>query len=245
MDTNFDNILDKLVKIQELIDRGATAGEIAAATGRMQLLLTKHNLDLAMVAERKGIKRLAPQKFRIEAPVTGWRSRLVEGVTRANYAQYILMHTHYGVVCHAEDWETIQDLFFKFEKMLDKMAPIHYEQYKRQAQIDFDERYPEDHPYRQGGRSFGPYFTPKRQWCAGWRYGAAEGITSALMEARREGEQAVEGSSALVVVKTEAVNAAYDFYYPSRMTVRSSTPSYGRAAGYATGTQLAANVRIG
>jgi hypothetical protein len=246
IDTSYDRILDKLVKIQELIDHGATAGEISAATAKMQLLLSKHNLSIELVAMHKGEQRYAPKKFFQPTGKAQWRQQLVRNIAAANYGDHIrdwYMEEGIAVVCHTEDWGTIVYLYERFEPLLEKMAPIAYEQYRREAQADFDARHPDQDPSDRN--RYYPHFTAKRPWCAAWRFGCAQGIGSALMQARREAEADIDGSKALVLLKTDAVHAAYDELFPERTTVYRTRPSgAGQTAGYATGVQMATGAHI-
>ena len=249
--TDIDAVLDKLVKIQELIDRGATAGEIAAATGRMQAMLTKHNLTLELVAHHKGEDRTKPASFSIKITSAAWEDRLARGIARANYGKDISSgsgsYKTMRIVCHKEDWPVIQHLFAKFRELIERMAPIAYEQerawFTSLGPITFEELPAlgyEDYRRHRHMRSLS-----KRQWCTDWRLGCAEGISDALLTARREAERDTEGSSALVVIKEAAVQDAFTELFPavtySHAAHRSSA---ARTAGYATGGQLARGTSI-
>jgi hypothetical protein len=226
-DANFDKILSKLGQIQELIDRGATAGEVAAATGRMQALLSKHNLTIELVAHHKGERRHAPGNFIVSTSSATWERVLANGLAKANYGRCIGDSDGIHIVCHKDDWLTIQYLYSKFAPLIMKMAPIAYEQYKAQL-TDWDSR-----------DGFRTYVQPKRQWCNDWRTGCAEGIAHALYEARLDAESATQGSSALVVVKTEEVMEAVNTFYPRLVTHHTrARNSEARRSGYDTGQSL-------
>lgn len=235
---NLDQLLDKLTKIQELIDRGATAGEVAAAANRMQYLLSKHNLSIELVKMHQGTQRDAPQEFKATETNAGWTVTLIDGLARANYGKVIRKRQpgtsglgykgvyHCYVVCHKEDYETIQRLYSQFAEIIERMAPIQYKE-----------------ACSRRDRSI--WLLSKRQWCNDWRDGCAAGISNALQQARKEAEQQTEGSSALVVVKEAAVAQRFDELYPNtRTSTRSSRASGARAAGYNTGTSLGRGTSI-
>lgn len=236
MQTNLDQLLDKLTKIQELIDRGATAGEVAAAANRMQYLLSKHNLSIELVKMHKGVQRDIPQEFKATDTNAGWTTTLITGIAHANYGKVVRKwHRGHGayrgvyhcyVVCHKEDYETIRRLYDQFSAIIERMAPTQYE------------------AARQGYDS-SALLMGKRQWCNDWRDGCAAGIASALQQARREAEHATEGSSALVLVKEAAVAERYNELYPNLRTVsRAVRSSSARHAGYNTGTSLGRGTSI-
>ena len=238
MQTNLDQLLDKLTKIQELIDRGATAGEVAAAANRMQYLLSKHNLSIELVKMHKGAQRDIPQEFKATDTNAGWTTTLITGIAHANYGKVVRKWQpgtsgrghkgvyHCYVVCHKEDYETIRRLYDQFSTIIERMAPIQYE------------------AARQGYDS-SALLMGKRQWCNDWRDGCAAGIANALQQARREAERATEGSSALVLVKEAAVAERYNELYPSLRTVsRDVRNSSARRAGYNTGTSLGRGTSI-
>lgn len=248
---NIDQLLDKLVKIQELIDRGATAGEIAAATGRMQAILTKHNLTIELVAHHKGEDRTRPVGFSLKITSAAWQDKLARGIARANYGKDISSgsgkYKTMRIVCHKQDWPIIQSLFSKFSELIERMASIAYEQERVWASELHASTYEEKREWEYGDRL--RYRTlaylSKRQWCADWRLGCAEGISDALMRARREAESATEGSSALVVIKEAAVSEVYEELFPNvRKAYSSHRNSTARSAGYSTGGSLARGTSI-
>jgi hypothetical protein len=95
VELNWDSILNKMEKIQELHKRAATQGEMEAAANAMGRLLTKYGLELADVEARLGGRDDSTAHIQEDVTigsVANWRRSLLNIVARHNFC-CVISHT--------------------------------------------------------------------------------------------------------------------------------------------------------
>lgn len=234
MDTNsqqWADLMSKLTALQALCapGSGATQGEIEAATGRMQALLTRHSLTLDMVEPH-----LAPKDrdklgvFTIFTTSATWRSGLLSAIAKNNFGRSIYMgNGSCEVLSDRNGQRIITDLYVFLSEVIEKLAVIEWDKFTRSD--GFSHRY------------------VKRTWLTSFRAGAVSGVAEAMKKARRDAVETVDAEtagtgSALVLVKDERLDTKYHELHP-RTSQRKSGRVYTGA--YASGQKAGAGISLG
>lgn len=208
-----DNVLDRLAKLIELQSRPGTVAEAEAAAGRIQALLTKHQLTMLdaerLLADKPGAAEFVTESFTLER-YTDWRDILLNGIAKQNFCRSIRLYEKtrahatnrhgkrlghsYKLIGRVENIAAVLRLFEYLDATIDALGKKYAEALSARYGPEF--------------RAIGLRYNPKG---AGneFRGGAVIGVVS-KMYAARETAVADAGSSALVVVEEEKLDAAVD-----------------------------------
>ena len=220
----FDDLMRKIAGIQSLIDRGATQGEIEAATGRMQALLTKHALSYEFVAERmpgavRDSREIVCQKYDLGAKDM-WRRMLIESIATVNFGRtlYDQGSTKTNIVADREQYRVIVAMYEFLAPVIEKLADLSY------AADPYNRRF------------------NARSWKTSFKLGAVTGVHESMKRSRAAAAADAANGSALVIVRDKELDAASRRFYP-RQTIGRMQSSNGSA--YERGKAEGRNIHLG
>lgn len=237
-------LLEKLEKIQRLMENAGTPGEAEAAAAAFSRLLLKHNID-ARDLENQGhrVKSkyiLYPiQLMENGKPGLTWRVFLVHVLAKYNFCEAIRHGAHGArmfLVGEPENIAAIERLFFMMVPTFERLAELGF--------LEATERF-DNLPFAT--RKYGNVKKPHRtSWKNSFFLGVPRGLTEKLETDRRE---SMEDSivNAVVVAKDQelmdAVNSFFAGLEPGGKAQIADKSAY--KAGFAAGRNYATEERVG
>jgi hypothetical protein len=211
-------VLEKIEKIQTLIDRAGTDEEANAAAAALTRVLTRHSLTMMDIEGRLG----GPQKsiygrHEIQMEKSGWRRDLLHVVARNNFGRIVIFpgQAKCAVVCDERSFEIIVSTYKRLEDLIWKVTDA--------AILRIKEDWANSYEYTRSPRT----------WSNSYRLGMVQGISVAMREAKNQEVQDFTGGSGLVVIKDKEVAQALHDLFPRLRAGGGS--SIGNSSAYKQG----------
>lgn len=245
--TEWNELLAKLARIEALADRAGTLAEAEAAAAALSRLLLRHNLSLAEVGERR---ERAPGNG-----VTAQEHRLANGAAWRHYLLHALAQTHLcrairhagdraTIIGHPHNLAVVKDLYRWLSAAIERLARRAWEERIERRAAELLLAAPPDAQPRFADAMTAARETPgKRAWLAAFRTGAVDGLWRRLLDERRalEAETAPDRWALVPLLEREVeVFVGERFAGLGSYAVRA-----GDAGGYAAGHAAGYAIDIG
>lgn len=222
-----EKIIDKLQKLIAHSQSAKQVGNLAEAeafAGKIQELLTKHQLSMSDVdIEQEEAKQEEAEKQYVygekwTSRQTQWQIILFRGICRANDCINLVVpgSNTQAVVGLTEDRQTVIALYAYFVRLAKGLCDVEFKAYKQTDEYEEDIRW-------ENPAGFGR--TWKRSWCEGFAYAIMNRLYTARKAAEGQAEQIASQSNALVHLRNK--QAIVDRYYKAQ--------KFGKYRGGGTG----------
>lgn len=229
---SMDKIMEKIALLKNLQERAGTTDEAAAAAGRIQALMFKHNLSEMQVAMATRSERPGYDKYEFDlGPAQVWKQSLLGSVARYNFCQALIGYKgRYGyLVGRPDNIIVTKNLWEYLVTEIDRLADIAWDDAVREVRL----------------AGYAYWNTPSlnaRSFKTSFRNGAVSSIAERL-RIDFEASSKAEGGSALVVLTAQELkNAVTQFY--GKTVSRKSQFSVNDHGAYRSGRAAGRNVNL-
>lgn len=198
------NLIDRLEKIQRLIDGATTAGEAEAATAAFYRLLAKYNLDESVLNGKAGSPKHGYDAVRYNvvssdySRIPAWKTALLNILAGHHFCKPVQMKRRDSVtnksypsvemiiIGKPENIQAVTRLFERLVRTYERLSPVVYRQRKA-----WNDGYP-----------------TQRSWDKGFLLGCAAGVQHRLLAEQASLIKDDHRMNALVVTTAEELDAA-------------------------------------
>lgn len=212
-------VIERIQKLLAL-SQSSNEHEAALALAKAQALLAEHNLSMAEVQMRTGVKSAYLQRHFMLAGQDQWRRDLMTTLARFNFCDVVYWcgTVKVAVVGESENIEAVGLMYRFVEGQLEQLASSGFARY-----------------IRHGGQAHA------RSWKTSFYQGALQTIRQRLQAERTALEASSNNCRALLVVKETDLKEAMERFHPKvrrRAVPRRITALDGLSAGCEAGHQV-------
>jgi hypothetical protein len=239
---NWNEVLDRLIRIRSLADRAGTLAEAEAATAALTRLLLRYNLSLADLdaAPDGSGGTVLSEEFQV-ANSASWRHYLLHALAQGHVCRAIRFPgtNRAMLIGHPHSLTVVKELYAWLSVAIPRLANDGWEERRDReaAQLLLDSA--SGHRRFARARAALPGAKARRAWIAAFRAGAVDGIWRRLLEEREALRQETDPSRWAIVPAMDAeVEAFMNQHFAGvgsySMTARDADGYHaGREAGYA------------
>ena len=214
-------IIERIQKLLAL-SQSSNEHEAAAALAKAQALLVEHNLTMAQVQARTGVKSSYVREVWWLAGADMWRRDLLTQLARFSFCDVVYWRgtPKVSVVGESENIQAVRVMYLFIEEQLERFAASGFQTYQR-----------------RGGQSH------MRSWKTSFYQGALHTIGQRLRAERATLEASTNACRALLVLKETDLKEAVASFFPD-VRVWNTPRRVTAPDGYTSGRQAGQRVRF-